>query len=238
MPRAFSRAGVQHEAVPSDASTKARPASPALLLTLALTGCSGFGSPGDLARGVVELDSVGYSVFPKQRDDVALGAQAILDLPCPAGVVAKNLSGNTGGSGFRVEGCGQAITYVALEVWGDSSSVPAYPREKVRVKLRRFVPVSRDGADAALSTLERNAASIALQNYLVDRSAITPWVDLYKAASRDLPCPRESLSVDIVGHGRAPSTYLAEGCGARGLFVRNSAGAFVITSRVALTPGQ
>ena len=30
---------------------------------------------------------------------------------------------------------------------------------------------------------------------------------------------------------------LAEGCGSRGLFVKTSAGAFVITSRVAVAPG-
>jgi len=42
--------------------------------------------------------------------------------------------------------------------------------------------------------------------------------------------------LDVVSNFRAPSTFLAEGCGYRGTFLKDSAGELVISSRVALTP--
>ena len=206
-----------------------------LAASLALVGCVGVGSglPPDPMRHLVDVDSVGPTFRPSQPDEDAVRAQAALDLRCATGIVVRSVS-----NAVRAEGCGQVITYLAVSVWGDSYRVPGYAGEKVRVTLRRFVPVSREGADAAFAALERDAAALALEHRPVDRQRIAPWVELSQVAARELACPRDSVIVDIINYSRAPSTYLAEGCGSRGLFVKNSAGALVITSRVALTPGD
>jgi len=222
-------------------------ASPRLLLTvtLALAGCGGLGHPPDEAGRAVALDSLGDSFHGSQWDADAVRAQAALDLACAAGIVVRGTSRadarqtlSTYGEAFQAAGCGQAITYLVVSTAGYSRHVPGHPGEEPWVTLRRFVPVSREGADAAFAALERDAAAIALEHRPVDRSLFDPWMELSRIAARELACPRESLTVDIIRNSRALSTYLAEGCGFRGLFVKDGAGAFVITSRVALTPGK
>ena len=224
-----------------------------LAVSLVLVGCAGLGFSPDPPRHLVDVDSVGPTFRPGQRDEDAVRAQATVDLGCATGIVVRSNSNaaalraslglpgvvfSDDGSAFRADGCGQVISYVVVTVWGASSRVPGYAGEETRVTLRRFVPISREGADAALAALERDAAALALVHHPVQRGTVDEWVALSNVAARELGCPRESLVVDIVKHSKAPSTYLAEGCGTRGLFVTNSAGTLVLTSRVALIPGH
>jgi hypothetical protein len=71
---------------------------------------------------------------------------------------------------------------------------------------------------------------------IYNEPALHDWSDLAEAAPRELACPLEALRLDVVPHYRSPSTFLAEGCGARAQFVRNLDEALVMTSRVAFAP--
>ena len=214
-----------------------------LALTVGLFACSEYGPPAAARSGSVLLESVAGSLHAGQPDVDAVKAQAVLDLRCATGVVVRSETegihhSSTSGAPFHVWGCGQVITYVAVSAQGHSTGLPGYVGEKLWITIRRFVPVSREGADAALAALERDASSIGLPHQSVDRRVLDPWLAFSEAAARQLACPGQSLVIDIVEHIKAPSTYLAEGCGYRGLFVKNGAGALVLTSRVALTPGE
>ncbi len=231
-PRAFARASGQHARV--------TPPLLPLAICLALAGCAEAGPTSYPASWTLSAESIGEVLAANRGDDAAVRAQAAIDLRCASAtaVTGSNPSAmhhsSSSGAAYHAAGCGQVITYVALSVHGDSSQVPGSAGKRVAVLLRRLVPVSREGADAALAALERAAASIAMPHEPPDRSVLAPWLELAQVASRNLACPRETLDVNIVNFVRAPSTYLAEGCGSRALFVRNGAGALVMTSRVAL----
>jgi hypothetical protein len=201
----------------------------------------------------VSYDLLGDAIVPRQRAEVAARSQAAIDFGCPGSLVARVVRegpddhGGTVGTLYRIEGCDHGGMYLGVQVEGPTSSAPGNEGQRRYVRLRRFVDVARDDAARSLASLDRHAASIGLEPPPVggwnrsrvtefDARTVAEYVKLGAAASRDLACQRQSLVLEIVEHPRAPSTYLAEGCGFRGLFVKNGVEALVITSRVALAP--
>ncbi len=189
----------------------------------------------------VQLDSIGESVVLQLPAQEAARQQAAHDFACPvAGIVAVQIQPD---SAYRVEGCAHRGTFVAVDVYGMTDRAPDHGGINVMSTLRRFILVSQGEPTAALAQLAAHAAELQLrvngstQPVQVgddERSAIGPWIDLSRAAARDLPCPQESIALDVVSNARAPSTFLAVGCGLRGTFVRDSSRALVITARVSL----
>jgi len=230
-----------------------------LLLPCLLLGGASACAPGSPATSHhdgsmvwVHYDSLGDVIVPRQSAELAARVQAAKDFGCALTHVSRVVReggdgfGGTVGILYRIEGCGRGGTYLSVRVIGSTAS--GGEGERRYVDLRRFVNVSSDDAAGGLASLDRHAASIHLERLDLDRQtdqsrvsqtdarAVAEFVALGRAASRDLACGRESLAIEILEHRSAPSTYLAEGCGFRGLFIENGAGALVITSRVALAP--
>jgi hypothetical protein len=184
------------------------------------------------------FDLVGSSLIERRTGEQTVREQAALDFSCPQDRIALRKLRND--PIYEAEGCNKRDTYVSVFGSGQTSEAPGHRDASTSISIQRFVPVAYGDPTAAIVQLEGVVAGLHVRPPPragdTDMHAAYPgvfeWVDLGQAATRDLSCPRELISLDIVSHSRAPSTYLAEGCGFRGSFVKNSASVFVIISRV------
>jgi hypothetical protein len=216
----------------------------ACLSLLAVTACGAVGQftpNGELIW--FEFDSVGDDLVFRaadslassrsaQRSELAARAQAAIDFRCPVDALAAEAIHP--GEVFRVTGCGRGGVFKELQRYGVTSRVPGHEGTDEEVQIRRFINISSDSAPTARLVLNGHAASLRLPPQNGSDGEFTDWIALSQVAAHDLACPRESLAIDIVKNARAPSTYLAEGCGSRGLFVKNGAGTLVLSSLVSI----
>jgi hypothetical protein len=179
-------------------------------------------------------------------DEAAARARGAHDWNCPVEQVTATDHGGHDGSAFIVEGCGHHDAYVAVVRIGTTSLLEGYEGYDVTAILTQLVPVSRGDAPDALADIKAQEARLQLgadpgyaypenpESRAIHHADLDEWLALQAAATRDLSCTRDGLKLDLVRNFRAPSTYLAEGCGFRATFVKNGDGNLVIASRVAL----
>ena len=233
---------------------KARMRSSRLFALLALSACTPEPNAG-LRSESYEL--VGEQTYELEEGLAPVQRQAALDFQCPAQDVSVTMTQkrelivdgerkSIEGLAFKVSGCKHGGMYVPVRLYGTTSSLGLM----TIIELRAFVPVWNEAvSSAALRHLDAKAEAFGLiprEGYQTssprvtdtDRQTVQQWVDFTKAAARDLACPREEVALQIlenrIGVHRGPSTFIAEGCGLRGLFTWNGNGELVITSKVEL----
>jgi hypothetical protein len=222
---------------------RARDGLHGLLVAALSTGCAGY--LGGMDFQSQSLQSVGdvSPISASEPSRTAARRQAAVDFHCDGDSLTVREVRPESDEAFRVEGCGRRGVFVAVWAGGVVRALPLLSiHEQTRVLLRRYVQVDADPGPS-LARLQRDASALGMTDYgapvtvtLRNESALRDWTDLANAAVRELSCTVDALRLDVVRHMRAPSTFLAEGCGARAQFVRNSDDALVAVSRVATAP--